>query len=821
MEIVPLTYNSQVSKANEAKMAEWNRNNPVNSDRSAEPCQDAEVFDYSSEGGIVYATSGEEKEFCLLLLTFDLLDSIACGNCNDLVNGSVQIDLENFCLVYTADAGIDLDVSDTIELIAFESADTITVEFPVVVRRPNNTIDVLAQTVQTETTTNICLPTPTLPGTTFEYYTKDCNDPILGRVGDADDNGCFNYRSFRFGGADQACVVVCDEYCVCDIYNFTINIDNPPSKSLPFFDDFSNVGPFPNPSLWLDDRVWVNNELAFNPPSIGVATFDGIGKDGTPYGGGYGPSDVLTSTYIDLSNNNENEDVNLSFYLSPKGLGYPPTAIDSFKVEFKMNDGSWEEVDGRVAEYVTNPSIPFPGILEKIDFGSIIVIPLDEAEYFHEDFQFRFINNCNRVGVQYVWHLDYVRLSNNVIDSFGSLNDMAFTKSPSLILKNYNHIPFVQFENNPTNEISDNVEIELFNHFSTDNSITDIGSMTISDNISGQVLFQDNNFIDPTVTILDFPANMRFNGIIPEMISSNIIIPNGIDALELVTNYEFDNTEEFSGFGPGIKTNNSVSRTNYITDFYGYDDGSAEVAIKMDQEGAAIASEFDLNVADELRGFEIYFPRFGNGQAPGDEFVVKIFEGSLDSDPIYTSDEIGVLFPDQFIADIAGFTQYRLLDENGDATTLSINPGKMYFAIEQVNNGDLLYIGFDLNSPEFKDKQYFLNTNTLEWVTQNGPGAYMIRPVFGDVTPPSTPIDEISDVIDFEVFPNPAKSEINVKTIDGNFNFTMYDIYGRVILQGDLDGKINVSELMDGLYYLQLNEVGNERSGVQKIQILK
>ena len=97
----------------------------------------------------------------------------------------------------------------------------------------------------------------------------------------------------------------------------------------------------------------------------------------------------------------------------------------------------------------------------------------------------------------------------------------------------------------------------------------------------------------------------------------------------------------------------------------------------------------------------------------------------------------------------------------------------------------------------------------------------MIRPVFGDNTPPSTPTEEISDVITFEIFPNPAQNEINVRTIDGNYNFTIYDIYGRAVHEGELDGTINVSELTDGLYYLQLSDNGKERSGVQKIQIVR
>jgi len=822
IEIVPLTSNAAVTKANEAKMADWNRTNSEIGVQRSGSCSEELNQDYGKNGGVVYATSGQENIFCLQVLSFDLLDSVACANCNELNNGSVSIDQFDFCITYDANPGIDLDFTDTLELIAFESVDTLSVFFPIIVKRPNGSIDVNTQTVQTDMTTNICLPNPNLPGIELEYFNEDCNNPILGLVGNPSSVGCFDYMSNRFGGIDQACILVCDEYCVCDSFNISINIITPPSRELPFFDDFSNGGPYPIDSLWLDDRVWVNNELAHEPPSIGVATFDGIGSNGTPYGGGYGPSDILTSTYINLSNNSPNDDVNLSFYLSPKGLGYPPTAMDSFKVEFKLQDGTWEEVDGRVADYIEFNSIPFPGVLDKIGFGNINVIPLDDPDYYHDQFQFRFINNCNRVGIQYVWHLDYVRLSDNVIDDNGSLNDIAFTKTPSLILKNYNHMPFTQFELNPSDEIQDDVSIELFNHFDVPRSLTNNSTMSVDDRISNQNLYLDQNFIPGGVGEIpdNFDPNSRFAGNIPAPLSSNISIPPGANEMELVTSYSYLLNEEFL-IDTAIILNNNVSRTNYITDFFGYDDGSAEVAIKMDEEGASIASEFELNVGDELKGFEIYFPRFGNGQSSGEEFIVKVFLGSLNSDPIYTSEEIEVIFPDQFGPSVAAFTQYRLLDENELPISIDIPQGKMFFAIEQANNGELIYVGFDLNSDQFQSKQFFLNTNSLQWVPQSGPGAYMIRPVFGEDLPPATSVESVKNVIEFEIFPNPAQNELNIKTFEGNYDFTVYDIYGREVLIGALDKSIDVSTLADGLYYFQLKERGKDRSGVQKIQILR
>ena len=46
--------------------------------------------------------------------------------------------------------------------------------------------------------------------------------------------------------------------------------------TLPFFDDFAYEGPFPSAENWTNNQVFVNNTLANQPISIGVATFDGL-----------------------------------------------------------------------------------------------------------------------------------------------------------------------------------------------------------------------------------------------------------------------------------------------------------------------------------------------------------------------------------------------------------------------------------------------------------------------------------------------------------------------------------------------------------------
>ncbi|HRG43001.1 MAG TPA: hypothetical protein PKY97_01000, partial [Saprospiraceae bacterium] len=116
---------------------------------------------------------------------------------------------------------------------------------------------------------------------------------------------------------------------------YRIKVDVVQPLTLPFFDDFAYDSKYPDPVRWVDNNVYVNNTMADMPPSIGVATFDGLNSNGTPYGGSFGRSDYLTSAFIDLSSISSTDPLYLSFYLQPKGKTYNHQLRDSMELEFK------------------------------------------------------------------------------------------------------------------------------------------------------------------------------------------------------------------------------------------------------------------------------------------------------------------------------------------------------------------------------------------------------------------------------------------------------------------------------------------------------
>ena len=57
------------------------------------------------------------------------------------------------------------------------------------------------------------------------------------------------------------------------------------------------------------------------------------------------------------------------------------------------------------------------------------------------------------------------------------------------------------------------------------------------------------------------------------------------------------------------------------------------------------------------------------------------------------------------------------------------------------------------------------------------------------------------------VFPNPSRGIVNIKGIEGhNIDYSVYNILGKEIIRGQMvHNSINLSQLIDGMYYLSMN----------------
>jgi hypothetical protein len=88
--------------------------------------------------------------------------------------------------------------------------------------------------------------------------------------------------------------------------------------NLPFVDDFSNSQVSPATSRWTDRFVFINTDMAASPPTLGVATFDGLNQFGVAYdifsSTASGVADRLTSQALNLNGDDAADSIYLSFF---------------------------------------------------------------------------------------------------------------------------------------------------------------------------------------------------------------------------------------------------------------------------------------------------------------------------------------------------------------------------------------------------------------------------------------------------------------------------------------------------------------------------
>ncbi|GAB4310704.1 MAG: hypothetical protein Kow00127_00340 [Bacteroidales bacterium] len=129
---------------------------------------------------------------------------------------------------------------------------------------------------------------------------------------------------------------------------FKSSFYRPQAVWLPFFDDFSESGPYPDTARWTDRNGFVNSTFPLLPPDLGVVTLDVLNAKGKVYPGATPwpfSADQLTSRPIRLDSVFDPDlqqirklvpadSIMLSFWYQPQGYGDYPLWYDSLLLEF-------------------------------------------------------------------------------------------------------------------------------------------------------------------------------------------------------------------------------------------------------------------------------------------------------------------------------------------------------------------------------------------------------------------------------------------------------------------------------------------------------
>jgi hypothetical protein len=554
---------------------------------------------------------------------------------------------------------------------------------------------------------------------------------------------------------------------------------------LPFFDDFSTAVKVPHDSLWINAGVRVNNQFAINAPSKGVATFDGLKTNGQPWN--FDPVleqqavDTLTSQPIDLSGLTPASNVVLSFFWQAGGLGEAPDPTDSLMVQVKTAGGVW-----RTVRTLTDNT----PVIEEFQYVSL---PINTADLLHAAFQFRFRAYGRAAGMYDIWNIDYVYLGQNRTLDNPSVRDLAVSGPLKSVLRRYTAMPWEQFNVNPQAEtaaadstVLSNLELENFNVLKYTYSITDAAT--------GSPLY---NFAESAG--LQLGANQKRPIGIPVGSIPPVAGPRVLRSTFRITD---ETTGNVSIPGVNLRRNDTVSNVTALTDYFAYDDGTAEYGMGVRQRQGRVAVRYVLNKPAQLTAVRLYITQLERSLT-GQTLVLSVWK-KLDNDraSVLYQKSVPVTYTDT----LDEFANYPLLDDGNNPTSISVSD--TFYVGWQQTTADLLTVGLDANN-DGKQVWYY-NINGVDWIANvQVPGSVMIRPVFGPLT---TAIDDpVAETplpgSTLRVYPNPTTGRFTW-SIPGVTSVQVVDLVGKTVrtarYQPSDEPALDLVGLPDGLYVLHL-----------------
>ena len=543
--------------------------------------------------------------------------------------------------------------------------------------------------------------------------------------------------------------------------------------SLPFFDDFSGNSIVPDGKKWSDNEVFINNTFTDKQITSGVATFDAIDNTGRLYETASPElfeADHLTSQPIDLDLH-ASDNVWLSFYYQPGGLGDIPEESDSLILQFYAPDENmWYHA-------WSTPGNDYP------DF-KLVMIRIDGDRFLKKGFRLRFANyvslssdildpslvsNCDQ------WNIDYVLIDRNRNANDTVFKDVAFRYPLRSLLKDYESMPWKQF-------------FQVY--------LQEMGSFI-------PIHYRNNDIITRNVT-RDFQIYDVYKDSVVKSFSA------GATNIAPMTNVDYDATHVYTyntdledsalfrvkawlitdEFDP--KQNDTLIYYQKFGNYFAYDDGTAEGGYGINGLGsgnAMVACRFRSYIQDTVRAISICFnDSYLNANRRTFDLMVWDDDNGMPGNVIGSREQVIVEQGNT----INGFYTYKL--PGGIAVD-----GIFYIGWKQ-RSETFLNVGYDVNTPNDEKQLYWING---DWNRSAETGTIMIRPVTGASLP--TAVQDVRYDLNthLHIRPNPAGQIIYLDPVDitsGQVYISFIDMQGKMQLKVPYSESVNISALHPGVY---------------------
>jgi hypothetical protein len=532
-------------------------------------------------------------------------------------------------------------------------------------------------------------------------------------------------------------------------------------------------------ALWLDHHAYHNYRFAFEPRSLGVVTFDGLDEFGYPYAIGTSltnTADYLHSKPLDLSPYTAADSLYFSFLVQPQGFGDVPEATDSLIVEFYAKDlDQWVWVWSMAGDTLQ----PF----------KVVHIPVLNAQFFKKGFQFRFRNYGALSGSLDHFHIDYVHLrpQSDIADTL--FKDFAWVYPMNSLLDTYTSVPWDHYKASTTNRMSNAVSVSIHN-----------GSANAENNsTAGQISYSYNGTLEAAGGL---PGFILSNGALNYAPQTTYNSNHDMTPIPFDINYP-GNEQVFRVKGtiaaqfPNLPLNDTTGFYQSFSNYYSYDDGSAEAAFGPTGAQARLAVQFDAYEADSLVGLALHFVPSVN-DVSSKLFLISVWsnENGHPGQLLYEDD---VFFPRMptYGNDRDVFINYFFADTQKVSVPASFFVGWRQLDPERLN------LGLDRNIDHSNKVQYSVDGG-FTWYTSPFEGSAMLRPIFSTALDASLGIDSpLSAIPTWSCYPNPSAGEVHV-VVPQQFENQLIQI---INLQGQVVGQaedliIHTEALPEGIYML-------------------
>jgi hypothetical protein len=544
---------------------------------------------------------------------------------------------------------------------------------------------------------------------------------------------------------------------------------------LPFFDDFSGSSFTPDPKYWSDNSAFINNTYSDRQITIGMATLDALDGSGKLYetasSEGF-QADHLTSQPLNLDFP-ASENIWLSFYYQPGGLGDPPEPKDSLTLQFfAPSESRWYSV--WKAPDTTNQRF------------RPVIIRVDNPLFLKKGFKFRFVNwaslsefdDPSMIGNCDQWNIDYVYLDRNRNSADTSLADVAFRTPLRSILKTHEAMPWKHFRQVYLQEMGSYIPIHYRNNDVIIRNVTrnfvirDMFTNTVSHSFSAGA-----TNIEPSTNV-DYNANLIYT------FNNN----NSDSALFKITSYLI--TDEFDPKG-----NDTITYNQVFNNYFAFDDGTSEGGYGINGQGsrnAAVAYRFKSYIQDTIRAISICFnDSYLNSNQRAFDLAIWDDNNGMPGNVIYSTENM-IVEPGY---GINGFLSYILPD--------GVMVDGVFYAGWKQRSETFLNAGFDVNTTHNGRQYYWLNGS---WHESLKDGSIMIRPIVGPPIKTTSSDDVIPPVLSkpFRMWPNPASDYIyfdcGTLSLDRSAIISIIDLQGRELIRIPYREQIEISTLQPGLY---------------------